>query len=193
MPTFPSPVALSDFQKYIRDGSTDPTILAFYQSLLNTATEKIYTYLDRDYTPGAIKTDVFFGNASHVHRMYHPAGTIITWKSSDFEGNVTVQNIAELVLMANGIIVINAKNRFFWKCEHRINYSLPSTLACPETVMQVITEVAAIIFEESKMGGARLGIEIESNKNDTSGDRARYLDLTPRHIEMLAPYKRVAI
>ena len=78
MPTFPSPVLLSEFQSYLKDTTTDAGILAFYQSLLYTATEKVYTYLDRDYTPNAVKTDVFFGRGLQVHRMQNPAGTLIS-------------------------------------------------------------------------------------------------------------------
>ena len=59
--------------------------------------------------------------------------------------------------------------------------------------MQVITEVAALIYEESKQGGARLGVVVESDRSDTGGERTRYLDLSQRQIAMLAPYKRVAI
>ena len=125
--------------------------------------------------------------------MMNPCETLTFWKTLDTHGNLVTQDLTELVLMANGEIVVNMTQRFSSKLEHRIKYSQPSTLTCPEAVMQVITEVAAIIFEESKLGGARLGIELESDKKDSSGDRARYIDLTPRHIEMLAPYKRMAI
>ncbi len=193
MPTFPSPVSLSDFQSYLKDTTTDTGILAFYQSLLNTATEKIYTYLDRDYTPGAVKTDIFFGRGLQVHRMQYPAGALISWKYYDKTGAETVANIADLVLLANGSIAVGAVMKFLWGYEHRLKYSLPSTLTCPETIRLIITEVAAVIYEESKLGSGRLGIMIESDKNDTSNDRLRYSDLSERQKAMLSPYKKYAI
>jgi hypothetical protein len=193
MPTYISPVSVTDLKQYLRDGTTDTTLLAFYGSLLNTATEKVYTYLGRDYSPSASKIDIFFGNGLHIHRLADPCGALTEWKTCDFDGNIVTQNLSELVLMANGNMVINTTQRFSPKLEHRIKYTQPSTLACPESVMQVITEVAAIIYEESKQGSARLGIGIEYDKNDTSGARIRYLDLTERQIEMLAPYKKISI
>jgi hypothetical protein len=60
-------------------------------------------------------------------------------------------------------------------------------------VRQVITEIAAIVYEESKQGGMRLGIMMESGKNDAASDRVRYADLSARQKEMLAPYKRMAV
>ncbi len=193
MPTFPSPVLVSEFQTYLKDTTTDTAILAFYGSLLDTATEKVYTYLDRDYTASALKTDVFFGTGMHVHGMQNPAGTLIGWKYYDDTGAETIANISDLVLLANGNIAVSALKKFLRGFEHRLKYSLPSTLACPETVKQVITEIAAMIFEESKQGSGRLGIMIESDKNDTSSDRFRYADLTERQKAMLSPYKRYAI
>ena len=193
MPTYPSPVSLSDFQRYLKDTTTDISIQAFYQSLLDTATEKIYTYLDRDYTPGAVKTDVFLGNGLHVHRMLNPAGALIAWKYYDEFAAETIANIADLVLLANGMAAIGGVKTFLRGYEHRLKYSQPSGLTCPEAVRQVITEVAAVIFEESKQGTSRLGIETESDKSDSSYERVRYHDLSPRQIAMLAPYKRVAV
>jgi hypothetical protein len=193
MSTFPSPVSVAELQIYLRDATTETAMLDFYQALLDTATEKIYTYLDRDYSPEAVKTDVFFGNGLHVHRMSNFCGTLIQFQSYDIHDNLVTLDLAELVLMANGHIVVNAANRFLRSLEYRIKYAQPDDLVCPESVKQVITEVAAIIFEESKQGGARLGIAIESDRNDASGIRVRFLDLTPRQIEMLAPYKRAAV
>lgn len=193
MSTYPSPVFLSDFQRYLKDTTTDVTIQAFYQSLLDTATEKIYTYLDRDYTPGVMKTDIFFGNGLHVHWMYNPAGILHTWKYYDAYGNETVVSISELVLLANGTVAVAAEKRFLREFEHRIVYDQPLSLICPETVRQVITEVAAVIFEESKQGASRLGIEVESDRSDSNYERARYQDLTKRQERILAPYKRMAV
>ncbi len=193
MSTYPSPVSLSDFQRYLKDTTTDISIQAFYQSILDTATEKIYTYLDRDYTPGIMKTDIFFGNGLHVHRMNNPAGVLHTWKYYDAEGNETVVSISELVLMANGTVAVAANKRFSREFEHRIVYDQPLSLTCPETVRQVIIEVAAMIFEESKQGSSRLGIEVESDRSDTNYERVRYQDLTDRQERMLAPYKRIPV
>src|SRR4051812_45890419 len=99
MSTFPSPVSVAELQTYLRDATTDTSMLDFYQSLLDTATEKIYTYLDRDYTPEAVKTDIFFGNGLHIHRMNNSCGTLINWHSCDIDGNIVTLDIAELVLM----------------------------------------------------------------------------------------------
>src|SRR5689334_18694097 len=134
MSTFPSPVTLSEFQRYLKDTSTDTGILAFYQSLLDTATEKVYTYLDRDYTASAVKTDIFFGKGLHVHRMQHPASALISWKYYDETGAETVADISTLVLLATGMIVVGSVEKFSRGYEHRLSYSLPSTLTCPETV-----------------------------------------------------------
>jgi hypothetical protein len=193
MPTFPSPVSVTSFKEYLRDGTTDTTLLAFYASLLDTATEKIYTFLGRDYTPSASKTDIFFGNGYHVHRMENPSETLTFWKTFDINGILTTQDLSELVIMANGEIVVNSSRTFDRKLEHRIAYSQPAALTCPESVMQVITEVAAIILEESKQGSARLGIMTESDKAGTATERFRYLDLTERQKEMLSPYKRIPV
>ena len=193
MSTFPSPVSLSDFQRYLKDPTTDTAIQAFYQSLLDMATEKIYTYLDRDYTPNVAKTDVFWGRGMAVHRLQHPAGSFVSWKYYDDIGAETVANVADLALLSNGMIAVGAVHKFLFGYEHRLKYLTPTTLTCPETVMQIITEVAALAFEESKQGGGRLGIYSESDRSDTSADRARYSDLTERQKAMLAPYKRYPV
>ncbi|MDP4229799.1 MAG: hypothetical protein Q8916_05270 [Bacteroidota bacterium] len=193
MPTYPSPVALSDFQNYLKDSTTDTTILAFYQILLDTATERVYTYLDRDYTPGAEKTEVFFGNGRRVQRLNDPAGALLSWKYYDSSGSETIVDISEAFLMAKGILVVTAGRKFERCFEHRLTYNLPTTLRCPEMVKQVITEIAAVIFEESKQGGGRLGAFSESDKLDTTSDRIRYIELSARQKEMLAPYKRIAV
>ena len=192
MPTYTSPVSTGEFKTYLNDTTTDTGILAFYQSLLDMATEKVYTYLDRDYTPGAVKTDVFFGNEHHIHRMRDPAATLTSWKSYDSEGAETIHDISGLVLMANGNLVVCAKGLFDQGSEHRIKYTLPNWTV-PETIRQVIIEIAAIVFEESKSGGGRLGIAIETDRIDSSTERLRYLDLTKRQQITLAPYKRIAV
>ncbi len=193
MSTFPSPVSLAEFQNYLKDTTVDIGILAFYQTLLDTATEKIYTYLDRDYTPSVAKTDVFFGRGLHVHKMRNPAGALVSWKYYDNTGAETIANIADLVLLANGSVTVCAVKTFLRGFEHRLKYFQPTTLTCPETVKQVITETAAIIFEESKQGSGRLGIMTESDRLDTNTNRVRYLDLTERQKATLMPYKRYAI
>lgn len=193
MPTFISPVSLSEFQRYLKDTTTDTAILALYQSLLDTATEKVYTYLDRDYTPSAPKTDIFWGTGMHTHRMNNQAGALTSWKYYDAKGNETVVSISELVLMANGMITVAANKRFECAFEHRIVYTQPVLLTCPESVKQVIIEVAAIVFEESKQGAGNLGKLTESVKADADFERVRYLDLSSRQRMMLAPYKRIAV
>jgi hypothetical protein len=193
MPTFPSPVTVSEFQTYIKDTTTDPAIVAFYQTLLDTATEKVYTYLDRDYTAGAVKTDVFFGKGLHVHRMQNPAGTFLSWKYYDEKGAETVGDVLSLVILAEGNVAVSPEDRFRQGFEHRLKYQQPLILTCPETVKQVITEVAAIIFQESNQGSGSLGVIITSERNDTNSDRLRYSDLTERQKAMLAPYKRYAV
>jgi hypothetical protein len=193
MPTFTSPVSLAEFQSYLRDTSTDVDILAFYQSLLDTATEKIYTFLDRDYTPSAVKTDVFFGRGLHVHRMKHPAGALISWKYYDEFGEETIGDVATLVLFANGQVVAGAIEKFASGFEHRLKYSLPASLTCPETVKQVILETSAIMYEESKLGGARLGIGTQLDLFNSGEERYRYVDLSSRQVAMLAGYRRVGI
>ena len=53
MPTYTPPVSRAEFQTYLKDASTDATLLAFYDALLNAATEYVYAWLDRDYTASA--------------------------------------------------------------------------------------------------------------------------------------------
>jgi len=193
MSTYLSPVSLADFQTYLKDTTTDTTILAFYQSLLDTATEKIYTYLDRDYTASVAKTDVFWGQGLHVHRMQNPAGSLVSWKYYDKKGTETVANIADLTLLSNGSIVIGAEKTFLRGFEHRLKYLQPSALTCPETVKQIIIETAAMIFEDSKQGRDQLGLFSDAEKFDTTATRVRYIDLSERQKAMLAPYKRYAV
>lgn len=188
-----SPVTLEEFQFYIFDTSTDTDLLAFYQRLLDGATERVYTYLGRDYTPEAEKTDVFFGTSMHVHRMDNPAGEILSWKYYDAYGNETVVDISELVLMARGTIAVAASKIFYKDFEHRITYKQPDSLQCPETVKQAIIEIAAIIFEESKQGGGNLGRLLVSDRIDADYERVRFIELSPRHLNLLAPYKRIAV
>ena len=193
MPTFPSPVSVASLQSYLNDTSVDVGVLAFYASLLDSATEKVYTYLDRDYTSGAAKIDIFFGNGRRAHRLQNPAALLISWKYYDLRGAETIADISSLVLLANGSLAVGPEHAFEAGFEHRLHYQMPSSLNCPESVRQVIIEVASILFEESKQGGGRLGILSEADKNGMGTDRVRYTDLTDRQKIMLMPYMRIAV
>jgi hypothetical protein len=82
----------------------------------------------------------------------------------------------------------------FEQCkEHRITYTLSPTLTCPETVKQVITEIAAIILRESKQGADTLGKQLELFKDGGGTAREMYFELDERHRTMLSPYKRYAV
>ena len=84
MPTFTSPVALADFQTYLKDSSVDPTVTGFFQTCLDAATEAVYTWLDRDYTASATKTDIFWGDDTQFYAPKHPAGSLLSWTYTDF-------------------------------------------------------------------------------------------------------------
>jgi hypothetical protein len=77
--------------------------------------------------------------------------------------------------------------------EHRIKYQQPSTLTCPETVRQVITEIAATLFAASNQGNASLGMIASTFKDGETLERDRFQDLSARHRAMLQPYRRIAI
>jgi hypothetical protein len=59
---------------------------------------------------------------------------------------------------------------------------------CPDIVKQIVIEIAARIYEESKQGAGALGIESEWNAG-ASG--VRYQLLTDRERELLAPYRKL--
>lgn len=202
MATYTSPVSRADFQEYLKDTSTDATLLAFFQSLLDTATEHVYTWLDRDYTASATKTDRFWGDDTQFYSPHDQAGAITSWSVTDRDNNTTAMATTDLFLRANGYLVAvkSTSTKTFASCfEHKLVYTTPSTLTCPETVKQVITEIAAELFRASNQGDGTLGVLAASQRDGALGydggfsARSRYLDMSERHCEMLRPYKRYPI
>ncbi len=193
MPTFTSPVALADFQTYLKDASTDPTVTGFFQTCLNAATEAVYTWLDRDYTASATKTDLFWGDGTPFYAPRHQMGSITGWTFTDHSGTVTTQSTSDLLIRANGYLVQTLTQKFQRGAEHTLTYKQPSTLTCPETVAQVVTEIAALLFEQSNQGSGSLGAFSDSARDGAAYDRVRFLDLSERHKEMLRPYKRYPV
>ena len=196
MPTYPSPVDLLSFQTYLNDTSTDPTVTGFYQGLLATATEYVYTWLDRDYTPLAAKTDTFFGDDSQFYAPRYPIGLLNSWHAIDAAGIDHDQGVLDLIVRRRGTLLQTRTLRFDARSEHRLAYILPPDIFCPETVKLVITEIAALLFEASNQGMSTLGLLSATSRDGSSGgslDRERFLDLTERHKEMLRPYKRYPI
>jgi hypothetical protein len=193
MSTYTSPITLAAFQTYLRDSSTDATLTGFYQTLIDTATEYVYNWLDRDYTASASKTDIFWGDDSNFYAPRHQAGTLLTWVYVDASGTVTTVSVDGLMLRANGFLIQASVQSFQSGVEHRLTYQQPSSLVCPETVKQVITEFAALLFEASNQGAGTLGLLLTSSNSTGGTDREHYLDLTERHKEMLRPYKRYAV
>ncbi len=193
MPTFTSPVALTDFQTYLKDVSTDTTVTGFFQTCLNAATEAVYTWLDRDFTASAAKTDTFWGNDAPFYRPRHPVGALTAWSYTDLSGTVTNVGTSDLLIRSNGYLIQTLTHRFQVGAEHTISYTQPSTLACPETVLHVIVEVAALFYQNSNQGVGSLGVMISTMRESTSTDHERFLDLSTRHKEMLRPYKRYPV
>jgi hypothetical protein len=193
MPTFTSPVALTDFQTYLKDASTDTTVTGFFQTCLNAATEAVYTWLDRDYTASASKTDVFWGDDTAFHSLRHQAGSVTAWSYTDLSGTVTTPGTSDLLIRANGYLLQTLQHKFQCEAEHTVIYHQPSTLTYPETVMQVITEVAALLYQASNQGTGELGVLLATHRDGTSTDHQRFLDLTEFHKDKLRPYKRYPV
>lgn len=194
MPTFTSPVALADFQTYLKDASTDPTVTGFFQTCLNASTEAVYSWLDRDYTASATKTDLFWGDDSQFYAPRHQIGSITGWTYTDLSGTVTTQSVSDLLIRANGYLVQTLTQKFQCGAEHTLTYKQPSALTCPETVAQVITEIAAVLFAQSNQGAGTLGTLTDSARDGAAAyDRIHFLDLSERHKEMLRPYKRYPV
>jgi hypothetical protein len=193
MPTFTSPVALTDFQTYLKDVSTDTTVTGFFQTCLNAATEAVYTWLDRDYTASASKTDVFWGDDTAFHSLRHQAGSLTAWSYTDLSGTVTTLGTSDLLIRANGYLLQTLTHRFARNAEHTLTYAQPSTLTCPEAVKQVITEIAALLYQASNQGEGSLGMLIASAHDGVATDRERFLDLSQLHKDMLRPYKRYPV
>ncbi len=193
MPSFTSPVSLARFQTALNDTSTDTPTLNYYQSLLDIATEQVYTFLDRDFTASAEKTDVFLGNDSECHTLHEPAGALVSWKTVDHEGTVVTKSLTSLALFLRGAFVGSKDDTFSSEFEHQITYTLPATLTCPETIQQVIIEIAMVMLRESKQGGGSLGEETAwFRENDATGGQHFY-ELSGRHRQLLSPYRRYAI
>src|ERR1035437_9123324 len=112
MPTFTSPVALSDFQTYLKDASTDPTVTGFFQTCLNAATESVYAWLDRDYTASATKTDLFWGDDTQFHAPRHQVGSLLGWTYTDLSGTVTPVGTSDLLIRTNGYLLQTLTHRF---------------------------------------------------------------------------------
>ncbi len=193
MPTFPSPVALADFQTYLKDASTDTTVTGFFQTCLNAATEAVYTWLDRDYTASASKTNVFWGDDTQFYAPRHQMGSLTAWSYTDLSGTVTTPGTSDLLIRANGYLLQTLTHRFAREAEHTLTYTQPPTLTCPEAVRQVITEIAALLYQSSNQGEGSLGMLIASAHDSTSTDRERFLDLSQLHKDMLRPYKRYPV
>jgi hypothetical protein len=193
MPTFTSPVALADFQTYLKDVSTDTTVTGFFQTCLNAATEAVYTWLDRDYTASASKTDVFWGDGTAFHSLRHQAGSLTAWSYTNLSGTVTTPGTSDLLLRANGYLLQTLTHRFQREAEHTLTYAQPSTLTCPEAVKQVITEIAALLYQASNQGTGSLGVMIATTHDITTTDHERFLDLSQLHKDMLRPYKRYPV
>ena len=197
MATFTSPVSLASFQTYLHDTSTDTTLTGFYQSCLDAATEYVYNWLDRDYTASASKTDIFFGDDTQFYAPRHQAGTLTSWHTIDANGTDTNVGTSALMMRANGYLIQASGTALFGsQYEHRLVYQQPSTLTCPETVKQVITELATLFFDGSNQGAGVLGVLTTSSRDtgpNGATDRERFLDLTDRHKEMLRPYKRYPV
>ncbi|HYM34491.1 MAG TPA: hypothetical protein VET48_03790, partial [Steroidobacteraceae bacterium] len=165
----------------------------FYQSLLDSATERIYTYLDLDFTASAVKTDIFWGRNQKTHMLHQAAGAVTLWTTTDEHGVATVMDPSKLHLFENGNFIVLSDGRFDPCTEHRITYTLPATLTCPETIRLVITEIAAIILRESKQGGDTLGKQLELFRETGSLSREVFFELGERHRSILSPYKRYAV
>jgi hypothetical protein len=185
MPTYPPPVPLPDLQRYLKDSSTDANVIALLTDAINVATERVYTYLDRDYTPNAAKTDVFIGNDHAYHFLRYPAGALTSWKYYDSGGEETDVGASYLKLFSNGRLIVSKEKKFLSAYEHRVGYTTPASLTCPEMVRQVIIEIAADIFEASKQGVGKFGITREHD--------IEYQSLSPRHEYLLAPYRRMPV
>jgi hypothetical protein len=196
MATYTSPVSLANFQTYLKDSSTDTTLTGFYQSLLDTATEYVYNWLDRDYTASASKTDIFWGDDTQFYAPRHQAGTLTSWHYLDSSGVDTNVGTSDLMLRANGYLIQASTKSFISGVEHRLVYAQPSTLTCPETIRQVVMELAALYFEASNQGEGSLGLLMLASRDGGLGsfsDRERFGDLTERHKETLRPYKRYPV
>ena len=172
-----SPATVEELQYYLRDESTDIDLLAYFQTLLDTATRFVYTYIDRDYTASTSFTEIFWGDDGNAVRLRHQAGEITGWKYYDETGDETDEGTSDLGLRENGNLVIAGTKRFLSGYEHRVTYTLPASLVCPEPVKQCVIELAAILFNKSAQGHGTLSS----------------LDLQPHQMEILRMHKRTPV
>jgi hypothetical protein len=172
-----SPATVEELQYYLKDESSDPDLLDYFQSLLDIATEFVYTYLDREYTASTSFTQIFWGVDGNAVRLPHRAGAITSWKYYDETGDETIEDVSDLGLRENGNLIIAGTKTFLSGYEHRIVYTLPVSLECPKPVKQCVIELAAILFNKSNQGHGTLST----------------LDLEPHHIEILRMHKRVPV
>jgi hypothetical protein len=193
MPTYTSPVSLADFQTYINDTSEDEDILAFYQSLLDRSTERIYTYLDKDFTAEAEKEEVFWGADTKYHTLHQAAGAVTAWQTINRDGIPTPMDTSELLLFEDGLLLYRKDGTFESQLEHHLTYELPADLTCPETVQQVIIEIAAVMLRESTKGGAMLGENSEWTRENSSSIGQHFYELSDRHRELLSMYRRYGV
>ena len=185
MPSYPPPLPITDLQRFLKDTTTDPNVLLLMTEAINVATERIYTYIGHDYTPSAPKLDVFFGDDRAYHFLRHPAGALTSWKYYDADGVETDAGAGALKLFSSGRLVVSREKKFPSGYEHRIGYTTPASLVCPELVRQVIIEMAAAIYEDSKQGAGEFRIASDADR--------QYLLLSPKHEYQLAPYRRMPI
>lgn len=183
MPFIP-PVTVTELQNYLNDTSTDPNLITLYDDAINAATDRVYTYLGRSY-PIGVQISTFWGEGSVSRRLELEAFTILSWTYRDTKGTAFVGDVSKLELFENGSLVIAHDVRFERGYEHIITYT-PIPVPCPDAVRQVILEIAVTIFEESKHGRGILVIASE----EQSGISEHYKELTARHRNILAPYRR---
>jgi hypothetical protein len=173
----PSPATVEELQYYLKDESTDTDLLDYYEDLLETATEFVYTYIDREYTGGTSFTEIFWGDDGNAVRLRHRAGAITAWKYYDETGEETDPGTDDLGLREGGLLVIAGTKRFLSGYEHRVTYTLPGSLVCPQPVKQLVIELAATLFHKSAQGHGTLST----------------LDLEPHQLEVLRMHKRVPV
>jgi hypothetical protein len=178
---------------YLHDSSTDTDLLDFYQTLLDTATERVYDWLDRDYTASATKSETFIGGGTLWHFTKYPVATLVSWTTSDIDGVTDTRDVTDLIIRLGGRALQCTNDVFSSDLEHTIGYAQPASITCPETVRQAILEIASIMFDESRQGSGALGLDTLSTYEDLNHERAVFRTLTDRHAQMLTPYRRAAL
>ena len=186
-------VTVAQLQLYLNDTSTDPTLVGFYQSLIDIATDRVLQFLDRTFTASASRTDVFWGDDQPTHRLHDAAQAVTAWTYIDLQFNTTTMGTSDLELFENGNVVASRRTPFISGVEHHLSYTLPSSLVLPPAVAQVIVEDAAIMFGESNQGTGTLAELIVASREGSLSDRIRFSDLSERHKETLRMYKRYPV